>query len=88
MMTAHELDTILAVLGWSRSRLADWLEVDRGTVGRWLRGARPIPKAVAVLLRVVVSFRLARDTALMSGTLDRLGASELLTQMNRLLPDV
>ena len=86
-MTAHELDTILAVLGWSRSRLADWLEVDRGTVGRWLRGARPIPRPAGILLRVVVSYRMARDTALITNTLDK-APTDLMLQLHRLLADV
>jgi hypothetical protein len=86
-MTPAELATIQTMLGWSQVRLAEWLEIDRATLGRWQRGQRRIPKAAAVLLRVVVSFRLARDITVLNPALDR-APTELMNTLQRLLVDV
>jgi len=51
-MTPDEYRATLERLGISQARLAQILETDAGTVSRWARGLRPIPRSVELLLRL------------------------------------
>lgn len=54
-MTARQLVTARERLGLSQAALAKALDVDVGTVSRWERGLRPIPRVVDLALRYLLA---------------------------------
>lgn len=49
-MTAQQLKSLRASLGWSQQRLAEAIGVQRNTVNRWEMGTHPIPPMAVRLL--------------------------------------
>lgn len=59
-MTAAELTRVRASLKLNRVKFARAFDVDRRTVHRWERGATPIPRQVAVLVRAASKYASVR----------------------------
>lgn len=59
-MTAQQLKTLRARLGWSQNRLAVALGVHRATILKWERGLHPIPPMAVRLLSCGISCSLLR----------------------------
>jgi len=54
-LTPTELDVLLSDLDLTYGVLAERLNVDPKTIGRWANGETPIPGAVAILLQVATA---------------------------------
>lgn len=52
-MKSNELKRLRRSLGWNQARLGEEVGVSSNTVARWERGASPVPKAVARLVRLL-----------------------------------
>ena len=50
---SNELKRLRGSLGWNQARLGEEVGVSLNTVARWERGASPVPKAVARLVRLL-----------------------------------
>jgi len=57
-MNARDFDFHIASLGFDQGQAADFLGVTLRTVHNWVHGERPVPKAVAMLLRLMIKYRL------------------------------
>lgn len=53
-MTPAQLKTLRAALGWSQTRLAEELGVQRNTVTRWEMGLNPVPLMAQRLLALLI----------------------------------
>jgi len=60
-MTADQYRAILATLGLSQQGAARLLGVNGRTSRRWIAGTVPVPQAVAMLLRLMVTAGLTPD---------------------------
>lgn len=54
-MTPSKLKSLRAALGWSQTRLAEALGVQRNTVTRWEMGLNPIPPMAQRLLNTLAN---------------------------------
>ena len=54
-MLPEELKRLRESLGWSQSQLGEEVDVASNTIARWERGASPVPKAVARLVRLLAA---------------------------------
>jgi transcriptional regulator with XRE-family HTH domain len=52
-MTPEHFRSTLSALGITQARLGRLLCLDKNTANRWATGSAPIPRAVALLLRLV-----------------------------------
>jgi len=52
-MTSKDYRATLDALGLSQARLGRLLETDKSTPSRWATGAVPVPRSVALLLRLM-----------------------------------
>jgi hypothetical protein len=59
-MTGDEYEKAIARLDLSPVEAARFLGVDDTTSRRWVKGS-PIPRSVAILLRLMIRYRLAPD---------------------------
>lgn len=67
-MAKHERMTAAAFLALRESfgtqeEVADAMETDRRTIGRWERGERPVPGVAAVCIRLLVQDKEMKRTA-------------------------
>lgn len=60
-LTGRELRFLRTEMGLTQAQLADIVQVDAQTVGRWERGETPIPGASDMLVRKLASERLDLD---------------------------
>ena len=63
-MNGDELQEAIDRLGMSQVGAARFLGHNDSTVRRWIAGKFPIPHTVAMLLRVMVRYRLTPDNVL------------------------
>lgn len=62
-MTPAELRNAIDRLGLSQVGLGRFLGVDPRTVRRWAAGDLPVPRAVDMLLRLMIAYRIPPDHA-------------------------
>jgi hypothetical protein len=60
-MTGAEYEKAIARLDLSLVEAARFLGIDDTTSRRWVKNISPVPRAVAILLRLMIRYRLAPD---------------------------
>lgn len=63
-MTGGEFQEIIDLLGLSQVDAADFLGYNDSTVRRWISGRYKVPHIVALLLAVMVRYKLTPDNVL------------------------
>ncbi len=61
IMNASQYKAALKVLGLSQHRAADWLGIGRRTSQAYAIGEWPLPKHIAMLIRLCLKFNLKPD---------------------------
>lgn len=63
-MTPRQFEKALKDVGLTQRGAAKFLGINERTVRHWVKGTNPVPRAIELLLKVMISYRTTADRVL------------------------